>query len=1559
MKRIAAVLALLLFLPLVFTPRQSVFAAPATFTFDPKPNGPVYALALQPDGKILVGGQFTTLYGQLRNNFGRLNADGSLDVIFRPDANSEVFALAVQGNGMILAGGSFTTMRGLPRQSLARISTDGVVDNGFLPSTDGVVYAMAVQPDGKILVGGSFTKLNGQPYTNLGRLTANGYLDATFHPEATITEGISGVTSLAVQPDGRIVVGGLFDTLGGQPRENIGRLNADGSLDTIFNPGAGYHVSTLAVQPDGKILVGGSFSTLGGQVRASIGRLNPDGSLDTAFSAAANGSVETLALQTDGKILVGGAFSQLGGQPRESFGRLNPNGSLDTTFNLAINNTILALALQGDGQILLGGYTLQRALSDTTVSEWLVVDSGGKIITWHRSGASPEVDRVTFELSGDGITYTMLGSAKRVPGGWELSGLNLPRVKDVSIRARGYYSTGFSNGSVSIVQYINTFHLAPAQTGPVFTVNTTAEYNDGLCSTDDCTLREAINAANARTNGTSPDEIHFNISTGCDAATGICTIAPISALPDLKDPVVIDGYTQPGASANTLAVGNNARLLIELNGANTLANTNGLVSRTSSTIRGLVINRFKGTGIYLAYGSTTKSTVDGNFIGSDPSGATALGNAGNGIYIEGSQNTIGGTKPGARNLISGNSRNGILISGVGNEVLGNYVGTNAAGTASLGNKFDGIEVSYIANNIIGGTVSGSGNLISGNGYSGLHLYGSTTKGTVVQGNYFGTDGTGRVSIGNRSSGIWVEEAANSTIGGPIPAARNLISGNGYYGMVLNNGATGNIVQGNHIGVDITGAVSIGNGNDGISIVRATNTIIGGTAAQAGNIISGNGRHGISTIYSTGTIVQGNFIGTNMTRTALLGNAGYGIDAQSGSALIGGTTTGTGNVIANNALDGIHIYFYDGSAAGNTVEGNAIYNNGGLGIGINEDGVTHNDAGDADTGNNNLQNFPLLSSLNSGVIGGMFNSAPGTTFRVEFFANAACDPSGYGEGQQFLGAQDITTNGDGNAAFTFAFTPVSGKPYYTATATNTLTGDTSEFSPCLPYTDTTTTFVVSPGDAATYGESVTLTAIISTTIIDNPIPTGKVQFKDGSANLGLPVQLEDRGIASLTTSALSAGQHTLSAEFLANEAYPGSGGSQSFRVNPKTITVSGIIANDKVYDSSAIATLNTSGAVLAGVVNGDSVQLNSTGAQAVFADKNTGNSKPVTVTGLTLSGPKAGNYTLAMPALTASITPRQLTVTAENKRKVYGESIPSLTAAYSGFAPGETSAVLSRLPEFLTTATRTSPVGAYPITITPGSPAAQNYVFTLVNGTLTVEKASTSLQLSAFSNDASYGEPITLTAVVTATAPGNGVPGGTVTFSDGDIILGSAVLSTNAGEGAVATFTTSAFAAGPHEITATFNGDGNFTGSTGSTTISVTPTAELTVSIHASTNPILAGSPLTLTFTAENHGPGTAESTVLHITLPEGLNFQSVTSADGVNCSRENMNLTCQSGDMAASSTQTVTVELEVPRDASGTYSTSTDLDSPSIYLPGGGRPAAETIITVLPRSFVFLPQVTR
>ena len=423
--------------------------------FNPVADNSVYALAVQADGKVLVGGVFSTLDGQPRSRIGRLNADGTVDTAFNPGASGSIYSLAVQADGKILVGGSFLTLRGWPRTNLARLNLDGTLDSGFNPGTDGSVSSLLVQPDGKILVGGAFTTLCGWPRNALGRLNVDGTLDRWFDPKVDGT-----VNSVAVQANGCILAGGAFTTLGGQPRTNIGGLNSDGTLGAGFDQGTDGLVRSLVMQADGKILVGGAFTTLGGQPRSRMGRLNEDGTLDLMFNPGASSNVYSLAVQADKKIVACGSFTTLCGQPRSRMARLNEDGTLDSVFNPGANSDVYSLAVQADGKLLAGGrFTTIGAQAHSRIGR---MDNTGPItqsfsydgstIVWLRGGASPEVWRATFEASVDGVIWSGLGAGQRIPGlpvnpagGWQLSGASLP--PHGTLRARGYLSGGYGNAS--------------------------------------------------------------------------------------------------------------------------------------------------------------------------------------------------------------------------------------------------------------------------------------------------------------------------------------------------------------------------------------------------------------------------------------------------------------------------------------------------------------------------------------------------------------------------------------------------------------------------------------------------------------------------------------------------------------------------------------------------------------------------------------------------------------------------------------------------------------------------------------------------------------------------------------------------------------------------------------------------------------------------------------------------------------------------------------------------------------------------------------------------------
>ena len=491
--------------------------------------------------------------------------------------------------------------------------------------------------------------------------------------------------------------------------------------------------------------------------------------------------------------------------------------------------------------------------------------------------------------------------------------------------------------------------LLPASPASAATITVTST-GDSIAVDGAVTLREAITSINngANVNGDvvpvgpygTNDLILFNI-----AGTGLHTIAGASNLPAITKPVTIDGYSQSGSSPNTLAVGDNAVLKIDISGVNYSSACTGVSVRTSNaTIRGLAIH-VCGAPLDIRGGSGHK--VIGNFLGTDPTGSTVdWPSIAYVLYLEDtSNNTIGGTAPADRNIISGGQLGGGIFintnssTSTGNVVQGNYSGTNAAGLASLPN-FTGVVVGVnSSNNTIGGTEAGAGNLISGNLSCGIRLSPSTSASNVVQGNLIGTDATGSAPLGNGS---------------------------------VSTGGAGIVAQG-------------------------TNSTIGGTALGAGNVIA------------------------------------FNVGPPAGAP-------------QQDHGQGVVVF-----AGPTTIRGNSIFSNSGLGIDLKDDGVTANDACDGDFGANGLQNFPILLSAASGAsttIVGKLNSKASTTYQIDFYSSAVCDPSGYGQGRTYLGSTMVTTDASCDGNFT-ATLPVSLSPQSRVTATATdPTGNTSEFSACI-------------------------------------------------------------------------------------------------------------------------------------------------------------------------------------------------------------------------------------------------------------------------------------------------------------------------------------------------------------------------------------------------------------------------------------------------------------------------------------------------------------------------------
>jgi uncharacterized delta-60 repeat protein len=385
-KRVSTALVLLLALAgvLIYVGRSEASGGDLDPVFNPGgsgTNGPILAMALQPNGKIIIGGEFTGYNGDpaATDFVMRLNSDGTRDATFNAGgsgANDPVLAIALQEDGKTIIGGNFHAYNGVTAVSdfVMRLNGDGSPDTTFNPGGVGAnntVTAVVVQPDGKILIGGLFTAYNGDVGANdmIMRLNADGTRDTTFNTGGSGAN--NDVLALALQPDGKILAGGHLNTYNGDPTapDTIMRLNSDGTRDTTFNnggSGTNDRIEAVTVQPDGKILIGGSFTSYNGEAAASdsVMRLNADGTRDASFNPGGSGAgflVFSLAVQPEGKILVGGGLGTAfynGVAVPQGIMRLNSDGTRDTTFNsggVGTNASVEAVALQPDGRILVAG----------------------------------------------------------------------------------------------------------------------------------------------------------------------------------------------------------------------------------------------------------------------------------------------------------------------------------------------------------------------------------------------------------------------------------------------------------------------------------------------------------------------------------------------------------------------------------------------------------------------------------------------------------------------------------------------------------------------------------------------------------------------------------------------------------------------------------------------------------------------------------------------------------------------------------------------------------------------------------------------------------------------------------------------------------------------------------------------------------------------------------------------------------------------------------------------------------------------------------------------------
>ena len=335
----------------------------------------VYDIALQSDGKILIGGNFESYKGSLAYKILRLNTNGQNDSTFNTagyglTVNNPVNSVIIQNDGKIILGGSFnfynqTTVA----KSIIRLNSNGSKDTSFNNGGSGFgqnnqINAIALQSDGKIITAGSLTSYNGVPLYNIANINTNGSINTTFNIGTGFGGTYNSVFDIVTQSDDKIIAFGPFTTYNGTIQKSIVRINTDGSIDSTFNTGSGFGVgtNTAIVQPDGKIIVGTTNTTYNGYSVKGIIRLNQDGSKDTTFNIGSGFSgtsidIQSIVLQSDGKIIIGGTFDSYNGTPSKNIVRLFEDGSIDTSFNAGsgFNSMVRTIKLQSDGKILIGG----------------------------------------------------------------------------------------------------------------------------------------------------------------------------------------------------------------------------------------------------------------------------------------------------------------------------------------------------------------------------------------------------------------------------------------------------------------------------------------------------------------------------------------------------------------------------------------------------------------------------------------------------------------------------------------------------------------------------------------------------------------------------------------------------------------------------------------------------------------------------------------------------------------------------------------------------------------------------------------------------------------------------------------------------------------------------------------------------------------------------------------------------------------------------------------------------------------------------------------------------
>jgi uncharacterized delta-60 repeat protein len=921
--------------------------------FNSSANLWVNAIAVQHDGKLVIGGAFSQINGVAQSRIARLNPNGSLDTDFTASASNQVFRILVQNDGKLIICGYFDKINGVARHRVARLNADGTLDTSFVPAVGDTVdrvYTIALQSDGKLLIGGNFSRIGGVTRFHIARLNLDGSLDTSFNavPMERTAGADSGIYCIVVQPDGRILIGGQFRIPQPDPRDFMARLNVDGSLDTSFNAFdiQAYqfaYVFAIAVQPDGKIVIGGrELPPIHGVSRPYFARLTANGSLDAGFDTFVDREVRSIKLQGDGKILLGGEFLQVDSEPRGRIARLDPDGNLEPGFNSGSGadggtspNGVLGIAVQEyDDRVVMGGY-------------FTSVDGKPHLrIARFNAPRKPTGDLLMKE--GD-ETFAGNDVYQTVPGGSQLRSDELaagvPRKYTIKVqndRTSGP-AVAFRFRTEAAAENLGwDFRLMSGQ----IDISAAASSADGWTTPEIVPLEEIILTLEAKPKTAVADEAaQFRVSISMDEepervvdALGInierSDVIIVNQTGDADDPTPEDGSPDVDASAEGPQ--------ITLRSAINFSNRKPTRDTIEFNVEGSDIPVIKPAAALPAVTAPTVLAGDSSAGGKVELDGSSAGEV-DGLTIQSEDCVVRGF------VINSFFKNGIEIGGAGmNRVEGCRIGTDVAGSTQRTNRMSGIHITS-AKNTIGGSSAklgaAPGNVISGNGFgdfnginAGIFIEGAQANENIIIGNLIGTDASGANALGNEEIGVFVVNGSANRIGGTSREERNVVSGNSQAGIVINGGgAKGNRVLGNFLGTEISGSSSLANAGPAVQIeANALENIVGGTATGSRNVIvgpiasaAGRSEAGVSILnFAKGNFIQGNYIGTDATGERSLG-ARIGVGIGNGiENVIGGYSPGARNIISGNSVAGVLLIGEAGIFPGenNVIAGNFIGTN---------------------------------------------------------------------------------------------------------------------------------------------------------------------------------------------------------------------------------------------------------------------------------------------------------------------------------------------------------------------------------------------------------------------------------------------------------------------------------------------------------------------------------------------------------------------------------------------------------------------------------------------------------